>query len=474
MESNNGYGQEIDLKDLMFAILRKWRTVLVVAVVLAAALGGGKALQAFRASQDVETQTEAKDAYERELDSYTTAKESGEREIENISEDIQAQQTCMDESVLMNMSPYDVCEASADLFIKTDYQIMPGMVYQNADYTDSILQAYQSVMTSAALQENVAKTVSLEPQYLKELISVKRGSFTSGMAADGTTEYARYTNLLTIKVRYSDKEKAQEILDGILSNVTGLQEQIAATIGPHTVSIVNQAVGSTVDMDLVKQQKDARDQLTDLQQSLSDKEAALKELKEPSAPSLDKSAAVKAGVKYAVLGGVLGVFVVAFCISAVFVMSDKVYAAKDICRRYDLDLLGTVAASDKKLGALDAWLARLEGRRVDKDAAKNGALLAANVENYAGEHKKLLITGLVSEERLKDMVKILQKTLEGYELSAGANMLEDAETLKKLPECEGVVLVEQTGVSSYGDMTQEIEKIKSMGKAIVGCIVVEG
>ena len=170
----------------------------------------------------------------------------------------------------------------------------------------------------------------------------------------------------------------------------------------------------------------------------------------------------------------LGVFVVAFCISAVFVMSDKVYAAKDIRRRYGLDLLGTVAASDKKLGALDAWLARLEGRRVDKDAAKNGALLAANVENYAGEHKKLLITGLVSEERLKDMVKILQKTLEGYELSAGANMLEDAETLKKLPECEGVVLVEQTGVSSYVDMTQEIEKIKSMGKAIVGCIVVEG
>ena len=471
MESNNGYGQEIDLKDLMFAILRKWRTVLVVAVVLAAALGGGKALQAFRASQDVETQTEAKDAYGRELDSYTTAKESGEREIENISEDIQAQQTYMDESVLMKMSPYDVCEASADLFIKTDYQIMPGVVYQNADYTDSILQAYQSAVTSAALQENVAKTVSLEPQYLKELISVKRGSFTSGMVADGTAGYARYTNLLTIKVRYSDKEKAQEILDAILLNVTGLQEQIAATIGPHTVSIVNQAVGATVDMDLAKQQKDARDQLTDLQQSLSDKEAALKALKEPSAPSLGKSAVVKAGVKYAVLGGVLGVFVVAFCISAVFVMSDKVYAAKDIRRRYGLDLLGTVVASDKKLGALDAWLA---GRGVDKDAAKNGALLAANVENYAGEHKKLLITGLVSEERLKDMAKVLQKKLEGYELTAGANMLEDADTLKKLPECEGVVLVEQTGVSSYADMTQEIEKIRSMGKAIVGCIVVEG
>lgn len=473
MESNNGYGQEIDLKDLMFAILRKWRTVLVVAVVLAAALGAGKALQAFRASQDVETQTEAKDAYERKLDSYTTAKESGEREIENINVDIEAQQTYMDESVLMKMSPYDVCEASADLFIKTDYQVMPGMVYQNADYTDSILQAYQSAVTSAALQENVAKTVSLEPQYLKELISVKRGSFTSGTAADGTAGYARYTNLLTIKVRYSDKEKAQEILDAILSNVTGLQEQIAATIGPHTVSIVNQAVGSTVDTDLAKQQKDARDQLTDLQQSLSDKEAALKDLKEPSAPSLGKSAVVKAGVKYAVLGGVLGVFVVAFCISAVFVMSDKVYAAKDIRRRYGLDLLGTVAVDGKKNGGIDAWLARLEGRKVCADSEQNGALLAANMQNYAGDRKKLLVTGLVEESQLKQVVEMVQKQLKGYELTIGANMLECAETLKKLPECEGVVLVEQSGVSGYSEMTQEIDKIKSMDKAIVGCVVFE-
>lgn len=472
MESNNGYGQEIDLKDLMFAILRKWRTVLAVAVILAVVLGGGKAFLSFRASQDVEAQVEAKDAYERELDSYTTAKESGEREIENINDDIQAQQTYMDESVLMNMSPYDVCEATADLFIKTDYQIMPGMVYQNADYTDSILQAYQSALTSAALQENVAKIASLEPQYLKELVSVSRGSVADGNATN-STGYTRFTNLLTITVRYSDKEKAQEILNNILDNVTAMQEQIAGTIGPHSVSIVNQTVGSTVDVDLAKQQKAARDQITDLQKSLSDKEAALKELKEPQAPSLGMRAVIKTGVKYAILGGILGVFAVAFCISALFVMSDKVYAAKDIRRRYGLDLLGTVAVDSKKNGEIDAWLARLEGRKVCADSEQNGALLAANMQNYAGDRKKLLVTGLVEESQLKQVVEMVQKQLKGYELAIGANMLECAETLKKLPECEGVVLVEQSGVSGYSEMTQEIEKIKSMDKAIVGCVVFE-
>ena len=472
MEMNNEYNQEIDLKDLMFAILRRWRTVLSVAVVLAVLLGGMKGFKALHTAKDTKAQQEKMEDYQRELDSYTTAKESGEREIENINDDIQAQQTYMDESVLMNMSPYDVCEATADLFIKTDYQIMPGMVYQNADYTDSILQAYQSALTSAALQENAAKTASLEPQYLKELVSVSRGSVADGNATN-STGYTRFTNLLTITVRYSDKEKAQEILNNILDNVTAMQEQIAGTIGPHSVSIVNQTVGSMVDVDLAKQQKAARDQITDLQKSLSDKEAALKELKEPQASSLGMRAVIKTGVKYAILGGILGVFAVAFCVSALFVMSDKVYAAKDIRRRYGLDLLGTVVVDGKKNGGIDAWLARLEGRKVCADSEQNGALLAANMQNYAGDRKKLLVTGLVEESQLKQVVEMVQKQLKGYELAIGANMLECAETLKKLPECEGVVLVEQSGVSGYSEMTQEIEKIKSMDKAIVGCVVFE-
>ena len=35
MEYNETYEQEIDLKDLMFVVLRRWRSILVTAVVLA-------------------------------------------------------------------------------------------------------------------------------------------------------------------------------------------------------------------------------------------------------------------------------------------------------------------------------------------------------------------------------------------------------------------------------------------------------
>ena len=40
MDYNSTYEQEIDLKDLMFAVLRKWKQIILVAVVFALLLGG--------------------------------------------------------------------------------------------------------------------------------------------------------------------------------------------------------------------------------------------------------------------------------------------------------------------------------------------------------------------------------------------------------------------------------------------------
>ena len=54
----------------------------------------------------------------------------------------------------------------------------------------TVFQAYQSALTSAALQENVAKTASLEPQYLKERVSVSRGSVADENATN-SMGYAR-------------------------------------------------------------------------------------------------------------------------------------------------------------------------------------------------------------------------------------------------------------------------------------------
>lgn len=466
MDQNNTYEQEIDLKDLMFAVLHKWRSILLVAIVAAVLLGGVKAVMTYQSQNDEETVKAAEEQYEEDLHSYERNKETMERELGNLQTDIENQQNYLEKSVLMNMSPYDIYEARADIFVKTDYEIMPGMVYQNVDYTDTILQTYQSVMTSVAFLSHIAESTGIDVQYLQELIQIERGSTVVGNTS-------KLTNLLTVTVKNSSKKDAEAVLKKLLEGIESLQVNITANIGEHTVNIVNKSTGATVDLALADRQREQNNQLISLQQSLEEKQQALNDLEEPAKLTSASTATLKSGIKYGVLGGVLGGFMIVFFVCVVFVMSDKVYSSKELRRRSNVKVLGVFPVSGKRAGAVDRLLNRLEGKVFAGTEEDEAALIAANISNYAGEIKKILVTGTIAEDRIAHVARLLADRLSGIEVVSGQNMLKDVETIKVLPSCGGVVLVEQAGLTTYSMMGQEMEKVVDLQKEIVGCIVFE-
>ena len=88
MENNANEVVEIDLKDLMFAVLHKWRPVLVVAIIMAVLLGGAKGTMTYRKQNDPETAKEARVTYQNDLELYEKNKSTYEREMENLRTDI--------------------------------------------------------------------------------------------------------------------------------------------------------------------------------------------------------------------------------------------------------------------------------------------------------------------------------------------------------------------------------------------------
>ena len=99
MENNSNEVVEIDLKDLMFAVLHKWRPVLAVAVIMAVLLGGAKGTMTYRKQNDPETAKEARVTYQNDLELYEKNKSTYEREMENLRTDIANQQEYLDHSV---------------------------------------------------------------------------------------------------------------------------------------------------------------------------------------------------------------------------------------------------------------------------------------------------------------------------------------------------------------------------------------
>ena len=453
MEPNSTYDQEIDLKDLMFAVLYKWRPVVIAAVVIGLLLGGFKAFSTYKSQNDPTVITEKEADYQKDLEIYEKNKSTGEREIDNLLNDITEQQMYLEKSVRMNMSPYDVWEAKIDLFVKTDYVIMPDMVYQNVDYTDTILQAYQSALTNTEFLQKVAKKVGTEPRYLKELIDIQVDQ-----------------KILSVKVNYTDEKSVKEIMQYVLSGVDDAKAKIEETIGAHTISVVDESVGSKVDLELADAQKEESTRLVDLNTSLEEKQDALDELQEPKKIVDSTSAAAKSGIKYGILGAVLGAFMAIFFVCVAFLMTDGIYAAKDLRNRYKLRVLGALPA--KKAGGIDASLRKMEGRASEEDDKTYG-LIAANVRSFMGDAGKILVAGCASADAFNRVAEKLVAELGDCQVVKGGNLLEDAEALEKLSDADAVVFVEECKVSKYSQVELELEKAKDLQKEVLGCVVLE-
>lgn len=420
-------------------------------------MGGYRVFTTYRGQSDAEAVKKAQESYQEALELYEKNVANCEREIDNLMDSIEEQQKYLEGSILMNMSPYDVWEYKMVLFVKTDYQIMPDMVYQNVNYTNTILETYRTGLTNLEFLETVAQELGVEKQYLKELVTVS------------VTE-----NLLTLQVRADSETRAKEIMDQLMDGVEQMKRKIKAGIGNHTVSEVSRSLGSQVDLALLDTQKSQSDRLTTLNDSLEKKQDELEALEEPKAPSTSAMATVKSGVKYAVLGGVLGAFVVVFFVCVAFLMSDKVYSARELRNRYRVKILGTLpAVGDRKLFFVDAWLRKMEGRAYGKDASVEYGLIAANVCNYAANVRNILVIGTAGDGQIQAVAESLAGRLGEMNVTVGGNVLRDAQSLRKLPECDGVVLVEQCAASTYADVALELERARDLQKAVIGCVVFE-
>lgn len=455
---NQMYEQEIDLKDLMFAVLHRWRGIIAAAVVCAILLGGYGLAKSAMAREDGGA-AEQEQAYSEDLQLYEDTQKLYEYDIELLKGKIEAQEAYYTQSYLMQINPYDMAKASADVFVRVEPEMNEGMsVYVPvSDPADSILKAYEAVAQNAEGVETVGGE-PLDARYVRELIQ-------TGLDYGG--------NVLAITVYGKNAEDAQDVLQKLLENIQSQKDSLQQGLGRHEIYIMNEDVTSAVDANLVSRQKTVSDSISSLQDSLGAKETALEELERPAEPSaVSASASLKSGVKYGIIGGIAGVFVAAFCICVVYVIKDRLNSEKDLKNRFGLNILGVFSQPVKKRAfcGVDAWLDRLEGK-VHKNPEAVYDLVAANVKNYMNKDAEILLIGSVAGEQLEKAAKELQRRIDGMDILVGEDIENSVESLKLLKETGQVILIEERGISKCADIQEQLELAHSLQKPVIGCIV---
>lgn len=458
---NNTYEQEIDLKDLIFAVLKKWRFVIVTAFVFAALLGGYKCVKELMNHSDAEFVAEAREEYETGLKRYEQSKKGYERNIEDLTASIAYQEAYKENSVLLKVDPYNKGVASADIFVRMPEKSQEsGLIVTTIDPTDSLVQAYASAVRQGGFLADTAKKKKIDLVYLRELIGV-------------TTDYD--SNMFHVEVTYTNEQDAERLLDEIIDNVKAIYPDIQGKLGVHDVEIVNQVTGVATDQTLADYQQKKMKELTDTNKNLTDEETALKALVKPEIPNaLSKWSTLKTGIKYGVLGGILGVFLSAFGVCAVYLMSGKLNSDEDLKQRFGIKLLGSFSEVRKKraFSGIDNWLVWLEGKENVADAAACD-MIAANIETLADKEHPVLFTGTVNEEALKELIAKLQERLSGWKLEPVGDINRNPVALRKIPEYSEIILVEARKVSKYREIEKEVESVFNMKKDFTGYIVLD-
>ena len=471
--NTENYEQEIDLKDLLFYLLYRWRLLLVAAVAGAVILTGMKLVKSEVTA--TEPEQEIASDYQQELAAYESKKQMLEQTADSIQASMDAQNQYVMDSPYMKINPYEEYYGSADFLIETQGKSAEGEMR-------NLIQAYKNTLVNGEYLNQFAKDQNLEVRYLRELFSVWGNDMTDGTMGNvsmwlDTPDEKAHQGMLSVYALGPDENMVTAILDGLCDEIVLQKGELSASVAAHSIQLLRSGVATRVDTDCLDRQQKIRNYVTTLDKNLTDIKSSLKDLKKPdnSAPLVSASGVNKKDiVKYAVIGFLAGGFVIVVLLGGYYVLNDQVLSEKEIKNRFATKELGTFSRVPKKraFGFIDAWLRRLAGDDiyVEDDAVYD--MIEANIRNYAGERKHLLVTGMAAETTMTRISEKLKADLTEISFEAGRDMISHAAVRRQLAACEGIVLVEEKGVSRYSLIQQELELAKNMGVEILGVIVV--
>ena len=479
--------EEIDLVSLLFTVLRKYRQMLAVALACAVIFGAAAGIQTAAngaVSADAQEEYDAamteyrqkKADYDAAVRQYKLDTASNEQAQADTQKALEDAQTYAEHSMLSNLDAYNVWTARADLYIKTNYQIMPGSVYQDPDNTSAIMQAYANLLVNGDAMDKAADALKLQARFLREVVTAEPVQNANGI----------YSGLLTIRVNAADQNSAEKILNELLSHLDEVQASISAAIGSHTVATVAQSCSCIVSTDLLAQQQAQSDNIAALQTQMQTLQAAREQLDETYADTQANWAAVSEPVlhaallssivKFALIGFVVGVFVVAGIVCVQFLAAGRVYSAKELKRACNLPVLGALASEKSKTAQkLDAALNRAEGRPNGSTDAEMLCLMAETIRSRAPQARRVLVTGDLPAEQLTALAAALQATdaLRSVTVTAAESILKAAATVQQVNLADSIVLAADCACSRYAAVNDQNEQIRRLGKSVLGCIVFE-
>ncbi|MBO4289953.1 MAG: hypothetical protein J5865_07655 [Lachnospiraceae bacterium] len=442
---------ELNITDMFWHFACNWKKVLILAVVLGLIVGGIKLAITLVNINDPEYLEEVRKKNELSQESYEFTVAAYEKQIENMQKQIERKNDLKDNSVILRMDPYNTFVKNVTFFIKTDYKIMPGMDYQNPNYTNALTNGYINAIATMNIDKAVATPE--EPDLIGQ------NPYPNNAYSLLTVSEQSGSGLIYITIRGDSQDCVDRILDNIMKMIEERKALLTETIGEHEFSIISETDEVVTDTTVRFLQTSFVTSNSELAENLKTVQGELEDLKQPSMIGTSVKSALFGFIKYGILGGIGGV-ILGFLIWGLFAcLRGKVNSVEELRQKYDAVMLAAIPKESVKRSKLDKKLIHHLGIRKRLNYRSGLDLAAANIRLYLQEAKDLLLIGTVEERILTKLCNDLSEKLPEKKIIVGGDVNVDAAAVSAVEEGHTVICVEELNESNYRFINHELEAI---------------
>ena len=464
---------DLEIKDFLWEFVRKWRIIIVFAVICAVAL----AAYQYRADMnktDVvvvkKTQEELEKAMgTQDLDEVTAAV-ALKRQIDEKS-------AYMETSELMQINPYE------ENVVFLQYYVSAPSETSAADIAD-IYKAY------------------IEKSHLSELVSVQKEDGNLYLNSEKSTDNTHVTvtgadseRSFVVKAAGVTSENARELAEVVKNALQAYYAKVYANLGEHQLQLLDEIDSVIVDQELAELQtwnataiKTISNNLDSMKNEMTGDQISLyvyrttvvTEPEDADTPAPVPAKTVTISVKHTIIGAVLGVVLGCAIIMVMYLFAAALRNGEEVKTLYRVKVLGNVDATafeKKKLfGFVDGFILKLQNFRKTKLSFEQEVqMICANIvlDCQKNNKEKVVLASSVKEALPETVVKAITETCieKGVAVVTVGAISYDAEALETLAAVGNVVFIEKEHKSLYDELYNEIALCRENAIHVAGMVI---
>ena len=469
MNDNMPQQVEIDLKDLICFVLKKIRVIVLVAVFFAVAAVGFFIVKGLSAhskedilNTEVRLEGETNDEYFKRVENIDRASEIMNH-IDHLERQIEIQNEYIADTIYLQLDPLNTVTSKVQIIVACEEYTPAGVI-------DTIVYSYRYDINNGDYLDALAEALGYEPEQIRQMIYIS--IFSSSVSYIGPVS----TLTMEVTVTGPTSDFTETVLDGIVEELESKAEELKSSIADHDLRIMDRETNVCYSDYAREYQADAYNAISSLQDQIDQDNTALDALaktlglssrNEFYITSDNDAVSIISYFKYAVIGFMLGAIVVAGYFIIVYVFGRRIWSsAQFFCLFGRLCNIGVCKPKGNRSG-YRTLLDRIAGDDNKLSEDNNNRIISNNYANLTSDMNKVLITGTADEDTAKKVISDLK--LKG---DVEINMFKNPEVLKDVAEYDGVVLVEQRGVSDKKLVREQIRLLGNSGKKIIGAILI--